>query len=99
MTEIDAIRLNFSPESLVALNFILAFVMFGVALFFMALMAGPTNPFRTIDAAVGFASALTGTVIGGLSGLGVGMYELTRRYGSASNIAEQAMSVLRLAPL
>jgi BASS family bile acid:Na+ symporter len=32
MTEIDAIRLNFSPESLVALNFILAFVMFGVAL-------------------------------------------------------------------
>ena len=48
-----------------------------------------------IDAAVGFASALTGTVIGGLSGLGVGMYELTRRYASASNIAEQAMSVLR----
>jgi len=32
MIEIDAIRLNFSPESLVALNFILAFVMFGVAL-------------------------------------------------------------------
>ena len=32
MTEIDAIRLTFSPESLVALNFILAFVMFGVAL-------------------------------------------------------------------
>ena len=32
MTEIDAVRLNFSPESLVALNFILAFVMFGVAL-------------------------------------------------------------------
>jgi bile acid:Na+ symporter, BASS family len=32
MIEIDAVRLNFSPESLVALNFILAFVMFGVAL-------------------------------------------------------------------
>ncbi len=29
-------------------------VMFGVALFFMALMAGPTNPFRTIDAAPGY---------------------------------------------
>jgi small GTP-binding protein len=48
-----------------------------------------------IDAAVGFASALTGTVIGGLSGLGVGVYELTRRYASASNLAEQARSVLR----
>jgi BASS family bile acid:Na+ symporter len=32
MTELDAVRLNFSPESLVALNFILAFVMFGIAL-------------------------------------------------------------------
>jgi len=32
VTELDAVRLNFSPESLVALNFILAFVMFGVAL-------------------------------------------------------------------
>jgi BASS family bile acid:Na+ symporter len=32
MTEIDAVRLHFSPESLVALNFVLAFVMFGVAL-------------------------------------------------------------------
>jgi len=32
MNEIDAVRLNFKPESLVALNFILAFVMFGVAL-------------------------------------------------------------------
>lgn len=32
MTEIDAVRLNFSPESLVALNLILALVMFGVAL-------------------------------------------------------------------
>ena len=32
MTEIDLVRLNFSPQSLVALNFILAFVLFGVAL-------------------------------------------------------------------
>ena len=32
MNELDAVRLNFSPESLVALNFVLAFVMFGVAL-------------------------------------------------------------------
>jgi BASS family bile acid:Na+ symporter len=32
MNEIDAVRLHFSPESLVALNFVLAFVMFGVAL-------------------------------------------------------------------
>lgn len=32
MTEIDAVRLNFSPESLVALNVVLALVMFGVAL-------------------------------------------------------------------
>lgn len=32
MNELDAVRLNFSPESLGALNFILAFVMFGVAL-------------------------------------------------------------------
>jgi BASS family bile acid:Na+ symporter len=32
MTELDAVRLNFSPGSLVVLNFVLAFVMFGVAL-------------------------------------------------------------------
>lgn len=32
MTEIDAVRLHFSPESLVALDLILAFVLFGVAL-------------------------------------------------------------------
>lgn len=32
MSEIDAVRLNFNPESLVLLNFILAFVLFGVAL-------------------------------------------------------------------
>jgi BASS family bile acid:Na+ symporter len=32
MTELDAVRLNFSPESLVVLDVILAFVLFGVAL-------------------------------------------------------------------
>jgi BASS family bile acid:Na+ symporter len=32
MNELDAVRLNFSPESLVALDLILAFVLFGVAL-------------------------------------------------------------------
>ena len=32
MTEIDAVRLNFNPQSLVALNVILALVLFGVAL-------------------------------------------------------------------
>jgi BASS family bile acid:Na+ symporter len=32
VTEIDAVRLHFSPESLVALDVILAFVLFGVAL-------------------------------------------------------------------
>jgi bile acid:Na+ symporter, BASS family len=32
MNEIDAVRLNFSPESLVVLDLILAFVLFGVAL-------------------------------------------------------------------
>ena len=32
MTEIDAVRLNFNPASLVALNVILALVLFGVAL-------------------------------------------------------------------
>jgi len=32
MIDIDLVRLNFSPASLVALNFILAFVLFGVAL-------------------------------------------------------------------
>ena len=32
MTELDAVRLNFSPEALIALDVILAFVLFGVAL-------------------------------------------------------------------
>ena len=32
MTEIDAVRLNFTPASLIALDVILAFVLFGVAL-------------------------------------------------------------------
>ncbi|MEZ4287153.1 MAG: DUF3482 domain-containing protein [Polyangiales bacterium] len=47
-----------------------------------------------IDAAVGLASFFTGTVIGGIGGLGVGVYELSRRYASASNLAEQAKQVL-----
>ena len=32
MNELDAVRLNFTPESLIALDVILAFVLFGVAL-------------------------------------------------------------------
>jgi len=48
-----------------------------------------------VDAAVGFASVFAGTVLGGLGGLGVGLYELTRRFASASNITEQAMSAIR----
>ncbi len=48
-----------------------------------------------IDAAVGMASFLTGAVLGGLSGLGVGIYELTRRFASASNLGEQAKNVLK----
>jgi bile acid:Na+ symporter, BASS family len=45
MSGIDAVRLNFSPESLVALNLILALVMFGVALDMKA------SDFRGITAA------------------------------------------------
>ena len=48
-----------------------------------------------VDAAVGFASFLTGTVLGGLGGLGVGVYQLTRRFASASNVADQALSAMR----
>ena len=48
-----------------------------------------------VDAAVGFASVFAGTVLGGLGGLGVGLYELTRRFASASNVTEQAKSALR----
>jgi hypothetical protein len=44
---------------------------------------------------VGFASVFAGTVLGGLGGLGVGIYELTRRFASASNVADQAMSAMR----
>jgi hypothetical protein len=36
-----------------------------------------------------------GTVLGGLGGLGVGLYELTRRFASASNVTEQAMAAIR----
>ena len=32
MAEIDAVRLHFTPESLLALDVVLAFVLFGVAL-------------------------------------------------------------------
>lgn len=49
----------------------------------------------TVDAAVGGASFMTGTLLGGLSGLGVGVYELTRRFASASNLGEQAKSMLK----
>jgi len=52
MTELDAVRLNFSPESLVALDVILAFVLFGVAL-----------DIRVADFR-GIVSAPRGTVIG-----------------------------------
>ena len=49
----------------------------------------------SIDAAVGMATFLTGAVLGGLGGLGVGLYELTRRFASACNVTEQAKSLLR----
>lgn len=48
----------------------------------------------SIDAAVGMATFLTGAVIGGLGGLGFGLYELTRRFASAGNVTEQAKSLL-----
>lgn len=49
----------------------------------------------TIDAMTGLSSFLTGTVLGGLGGLGVGVYELTRRFASASNLRERATDALR----
>ncbi len=49
----------------------------------------------TVDAMTGFGSLLTGTVLGGLGGLGVGVYELTRRFASASNLRERAADALR----
>jgi hypothetical protein len=48
-----------------------------------------------VDAAVGFASVFAGTVLGGLGGLGVGVYELTRRFATASNVTEQAISAMK----
>jgi len=48
-----------------------------------------------VDAAVGFASVFAGTVLGGLGGLGVGIYELTRRFASASNVTDQAISAMK----
>jgi len=48
-----------------------------------------------VDAAVGFASVFAGTVLGGLGGLGVGIYELTRRFASASNVTDHAISAMK----
>ena len=52
MSEIDAIRLNFTPESLILLDLILAFVLFGVALD------------MKVDDFRGIATAPRGTLIG-----------------------------------
>ena len=49
----------------------------------------------TVDAMTGFSSFMTGTMLGGLGGLGVGVYELTRRFASASNLRERAIDALR----
>lgn len=49
----------------------------------------------TVDAMTGLSSFLTGTVLGGLGGLGVGVYELTRRFASASGLRERAADALR----
>lgn len=48
-----------------------------------------------VDAMTGLSSFLTGTVLGGLGGLGLGAYELTRRFASASNLRERAVDALR----
>ncbi len=47
-----------------------------------------------IDAAVGGASFMAGAVLGGLSGLGLGVYELNRRFASATHVKDQVESVL-----
>lgn len=52
MTELDAVRLHFSPESLIALDVILAFVLFGVALD------------MKVEDFKGIVSAPRGTIIG-----------------------------------
>jgi BASS family bile acid:Na+ symporter len=52
MTELDAVRLHFSPESLIALDVILAFVLFGVALD------------MRVEDFKGIVSAPRGTIIG-----------------------------------
>ncbi|MGB5193877.1 MAG: DUF3482 domain-containing protein [Polyangiales bacterium] len=49
----------------------------------------------SVDAAVGMATFLTGTVLGGLGGLGVGLYQLTQRFASASNLGEQARTLIK----
>ena len=47
-----------------------------------------------IDAAVGGASFMTGAVLGGLGGLGLGVYEINRRFASASALKDQLGSLM-----
>jgi hypothetical protein len=47
-----------------------------------------------IDAAVGGASFMTGAVLGGLGGLGLGVYEINRRFASASALKDQFESLM-----
>ncbi|MGB5810871.1 MAG: DUF3482 domain-containing protein [Polyangiales bacterium] len=49
----------------------------------------------SVDAAVGMATFLTGSVLGGIGGLGVGLYQLTQRFASASNLGEQAKTLIK----
>lgn len=49
----------------------------------------------SVDAMAGLSSFLTGTVLGGLGGLGVGVYELARRFATASNLRERAADAIR----
>jgi hypothetical protein len=49
----------------------------------------------TVDAMTGLATFMAGTALGALGGFGVGMYELTRRFASASNLRERAVDALR----
>lgn len=47
-----------------------------------------------LDAAVGGASFMTGAMIGGLGGLSLGVYEVNRRFASASHLKDQVESAL-----
>lgn len=49
----------------------------------------------TVDAMTGLATFMAGTVLGGLGGLGLGAYELTRRFASARHLRERAWNALR----